>query len=67
MNCDVAKGIASGQIATGSGDDTVYSGDVARNSDGSVSITDFQVRFMKMFHPKTRANWHIAQAVSDAF
>jgi hypothetical protein len=68
MNYDVAKGIASGAIATGSaGDDTTYNGDVTRNSDGSVMITHFQVRFTKMFHPKTRANWHIAQAVSDAF
>ncbi|KAH8744127.1 LysM domain-containing protein [Diaporthe sp. PMI_573] len=68
MNCDVAKGVASGAIPTGSGDDdTVYHDDVTRNSDGSVTITDFEVRFTKMFHPKTRANWHIAQAVSDAF
>ncbi|KAL6702737.1 hypothetical protein ACN47E_000971 [Coniothyrium glycines] len=67
MNCDIAKGLATGQIATGTGSDTVYDGEVTRNSDGSVSITDFVVRFTKMFHPKTRANWHIAQAVSDAF
>ncbi|KAH7071790.1 LysM domain-containing protein [Paraphoma chrysanthemicola] len=67
MNCDIAKGLATGQIATGTGSDTVYDGEVMRNSDGTVSITDFVVRFTKMFHPKTRANWHIAQAVSDAF
>jgi hypothetical protein len=67
MNCDVAKGLASGEIVTGSGSEEVYDGDVTRNGDGSVSITDYVVRFTKMFHPKTRANWHIAQAVSDAF
>jgi hypothetical protein len=67
MNCDVAKGIASGAIAVGPVDnDTVYNGDVMRNNDGSVTITDFKVRFTKMFHPKTRANWHIAQAVHEA-
>jgi hypothetical protein len=66
MNCDVAKGIASGVITTGPGDDDmVYNGDVTRNSDGSVTITDFMVRFSKMFHPKTRANWLIAQAVNN--
>jgi hypothetical protein len=66
MNCDVAKSIASGVITTGPGDDDmVYNGDVTRNSDGSVTITDFMVRFSKMFHPKTRANWLIAQAVNN--
>ncbi|KAK7182275.1 hypothetical protein PSPO01_11748 [Paraphaeosphaeria sporulosa] len=48
VNCDVAKGIASGQIATGPGDDPRYDGDVTRNSDGSVSITNYTLRFMKM-------------------
>ena len=40
---------------------------MARNGDGSVTITDFEVRYTNMFHPRTRAHWHIAQAVSDAF
>lgn len=65
MNCDVAKGLASGQILTGSGDETRYDGDVTRNSDGTATVTDWKVKFTKMFHPKTR--WHIAQAVNAAF
>lgn len=41
-------------------------GAVTYNRDGSITVADTWVRFNKMFHPKTRANWHIAQAVSDA-
>lgn len=39
-------------------------GQVTRNADGSGTITG-GVRYTKMFHPKARANWHIAQAVLD--
>ncbi|TQV92116.1 hypothetical protein V2A60_004415 [Cordyceps javanica] len=68
MICSYAKDIANGTIAItefqgsgGSGPDQAV-----RNSDGSVTIMDWSTRFEKMFHPKTRANWHIAQAVTDA-
>ncbi|KAI0452791.1 pectate lyase superfamily protein-domain-containing protein [Xylaria acuta] len=68
FNCAVAKDIASGGIPVGSGDpEDVYTSDVTHGGDGSVSITETAVKYAKMFHPKTRANWHIAQAISDAF
>lgn len=68
MLCSAAKDIANGTLtinnftaAAGQGGSSVV-----QNSDGSVTITDYSVAYMKMFHPKTRANWHIAQAVHGA-
>lgn len=68
-NCEIVKCIASGSISNGAdpNDDTFYTAEVIRNPDESVTITDWKVRLNKMFHPKTKANWHIAQAASDAF
>ncbi|KAL2017482.1 hypothetical protein VTK56DRAFT_2078 [Thermocarpiscus australiensis] len=70
MLCSVAKAVANGSV---SAQDVANSGGDGLNlvgapgADGSVSVSDFRVRFTKMFHPKTRANWHIAQAVNAAF
>ncbi|KAK4177382.1 hypothetical protein QBC36DRAFT_289564 [Triangularia setosa] len=69
-SCKITNGIASGGIAVVEGspdDDYVYMGDVAYNSDGGVTITETDFKYAKMFHPKTRKTWHIAQAASDAF
>lgn len=69
MLCSMAKEIAAGDMTaaefTGSGG--VGMDQVTVNSDATVTVIDFVVRFMKMFHPKTRANWHIAQAINGAF
>ena len=63
--CDIAKAVENNTVGVQSAIDDAFN--VTTNPDGSVTITDFAVRFNKMFHPKVRANWHIAQAVSDAF
>jgi hypothetical protein len=67
MLCDTAKGIANGTITAQDFLNNEGAGAiVAANNDGSVTITDLNVAYTKLFHPKTRANWHIAQAISDA-
>jgi hypothetical protein len=65
--CDAAKGIANGTITasdylSGEGSNVL----VTVLDDGSVLIAELDVSYTKMFHPKTPANWHIAQAVNDA-
>ena len=67
MLCAVAQAIAQGnstvqdfESSGGAGEDIALV-----NADGSVTVQDFNTRFAKMFHPKTRANWHIAQAVHE--
>lgn len=64
--CDAAKGIANGTITasdylSGEGSNVL----VTVLDDGSVLIAELDVSYTKMFHPKTPANWHIAQAVND--
>lgn len=67
MLCDVAIGISNRTIASQDFLDSEGAGaTVTVNSDGTVTITDLDVNYLKMFHPKTKANWHIAQAVNDA-
>lgn len=65
--CDAAKGISNRTITasdylSGEGSNVL----VTVLDDGSVLIAELDVSYTKMFHPKTRANWHIAQAVNDA-
>lgn len=65
MPCSVAKLMANNTIAT-TGNDPSYEGiDAKREADGSVTINGGLLgdRYDKMFHPKTRANWHIAQYI----
>lgn len=67
MLCDAAIGIANGTITAQDFLNNEGAGaTVTVNNDGSVTIADLDVSYIKMFHPKTRANWHIAQALSDA-
>ncbi|KAM3446251.1 hypothetical protein MY3296_009850 [Beauveria thailandica] len=67
MLCSAAKAVANGTLTTNDIDHAAGEGgsSAVKNSDGSVTITDFSVAYLKMFHPKTRANWRIAQAVHD--
>ncbi|OAA34929.1 LysM domain protein [Beauveria brongniartii RCEF 3172] len=67
MLCSAAKAVANGTLTTSDIDHAAGEGgsSAVKNSDGSVTITDFSVAYLKMFHPKTRANWRIAQAVHD--
>lgn len=67
MLCYIAKDIANGTLTVADyqkigGPDA---GQVVQFADGSVLITAHWTAFKKMFHPKTRANWHIAQAILD--
>ena len=66
--CDMAKAIANGTMSAA--DFMSIAGDpvsgITQNPDGSVTIQDWYVRFTKMFHPKTRANWRIAQALHES-
>ncbi|PMB67896.1 putative glucan endo-1,3-beta-glucosidase [Beauveria bassiana] len=68
MLCSAAKDIANGTLTINNLENAGGQGgsSVVKNSDGSVTITDYSVAYMKMFHPKTRANWHIAQAIHGA-
>lgn len=67
MLCDMAIGISNGSITSQDFLDNEGAGaTITANSDGTITITDLDVNYLKMFHPKTEANWHIAQAVTDA-
>ncbi|OAA78457.1 LysM domain protein [Akanthomyces lecanii RCEF 1005] len=68
MLCSAAKEVANGTLTTKDIDHAAGEGSssAVKNSDGSVTITDFSVAYLKMLHPKTRANWYIAQAVFKA-
>ncbi|KAK3395299.1 hypothetical protein B0H63DRAFT_518361 [Podospora didyma] len=46
--------------------DTANADIVAKNPDWTVTVTASEVAYNNIFHPKTRANWHIAQAANDA-
>ncbi|ATY64012.1 LysM domain protein [Cordyceps militaris] len=70
MLCAAARQVANGTLTISdiekTGDVGAGAGAAVKNSDGSVTITAYSVAYLKMFHPKTRANLHIAQAVHDA-
>lgn len=67
MICDISKGIANGTISVDEFN-TAESPSAVAYSDGKGDFTeiDLDVKYAKMFHPKTRANWHVAQAVFQA-
>lgn len=66
MLCSLAKSIANNTLSISdfenSGDADV--GSAVVNPDGSVTITDWLTPYVKMFHPKTRTNWRIAQRIN---
>lgn len=56
--CALAKDMANNTLSV---DDYEHSGEdgldqATVNPDGSVTVTDFSVKYVKMFHRKTRAN-----------
>lgn len=65
--CDISRGIASGTISADDFNKAESPQAFAfTDGKGDFSVVDLDVSYTKMFHPKTRANWHIAQAVFQA-